>query len=181
MPIACPVPTPPAGREDERGAAALEMALLLPVLVALLLGVADVAIAAARAREVEALAGSAAAALQRLARDRPALPSVAAGPAGFASVLSAPVSSGGRPGPRGSPSVAELVQLPPGVTGAVTLFHGCPTRQGIAPASSAACPGGGLAASFARIELSASVRRLLPWPETWLSPTVEARAIVRLD
>lgn len=167
--------------EDERGIAALEVALLMPMLVALLLGAADVAITAARAREVEALAGSAAKAAQVLARDLlpPAGTRTTNGAGGL--INNIPITLPPSPAPLPALAIGDLIALPPDIIGSVALFRGCPSAAGIDPVLAPACPGGVPAAAFARIEVSAPVARLGPWPPGWLSDTVEARTVVRLD
>ena len=161
--------------DEESGVAALEFALVLPLLTTLLLGAADVAITAARARQVEAIAASAVHAVRATAE--PLL-------AGLATALPAPVGTGprgqnGRPTP--APPAVEvplsgLVSLPDSTTGSVRLFLGCADAGGIAPAAQTVCPDGAPA-----VPLRAPSGRLVPWPGNLLPADVEARTLIRLD
>ncbi|WP_448581184.1 TadE/TadG family type IV pilus assembly protein [Thermaurantiacus sp.] len=167
--------------KDERGVAALELALTLPLLTVLLLGAADLAITAARARQVEALTESAAKAVVRLAGDL--LPPLRA-----RSQISG-LATSGQPGVQQGPGLAplptiritELVDLPANVTAAVRVFRGCPGDQGIGEAAEARCPDGSPPAAFAEIRMQAPVDRLVDWPSALLPPSVEAKSLVRLD
>lgn len=165
---------------DERGVAALELALTLPLLAALLLGAADVALTAARARQVEelvetagkAVIGKAAELLPPL-RDSMQQPGLAIG-------------SGQQPGLAGLqplPSIvlATLVEIPPDVSSRLRLFRGCAGEAGIGAAAGPRCADGSQPAAYAEIEMSAPVERLVDWPGGLLPPSVSARSVVRLD
>ncbi|MCS6987743.1 MAG: hypothetical protein NZM40_10035 [Sphingomonadaceae bacterium] len=195
-----PVPGATAGRakgrgrpglsHDSTGAAALELALVLPLLSALLLGLADLAILAARAREVEALATAALRSL--VTRGLPNLPHPVGAVAGpNASAPSSP--TGDRlpiPGtlaptalssaellPEAVPLTA-LVPLPQGVHGTLQVFRGCLTASGIArwPGGCAGRP----IHLFAEVEIQRSTARLAPWPDDLVPPQVRSHAVVRV-
>lgn len=170
----------PQGRsllDEESGVAALEFALVLPLLTALLLGAADIAITAARARQVESVASSAAHAVRATAETLLR---------GLASSLPADRGSPGSGLPPRLPTkvqvpLADFVSLPEHTAGSVTLFLGCAGPGGIAHAPQARCPDGTAAAPFARIEVSAPSGRLVPWPGQVLPADVRARSVIRLD
>ncbi len=174
---------PGAGiRADERGVAALELALTLPLFAALLLGAADLAVTAARARQVEALVDSAGKAVVRVTGE--ILPPLRVGfqPGGSAAIgLNGGwnVGSGLPPLPR--LSLRSLVDLPDDVSASLRLFRGCPGDQGIREVAGPRCPDGSLPAAFAEIAMTAPVDRLVDWPSALLSPSVSARSLVRLD
>lgn len=197
-----PLRLPPPGHwvralaADRRGVAALELALIVPVLGTLLLGVADVALADARARELDALATIAAAAAR------------AAGPAGLgATALPLPASprppqvtlpgavavnlpaglAGAVPAPTAVAPVAlpldRLVSLPADIQGTLSLFSACayPGRGLGAVAPGTSCADGRAPALFARISLQAPLDRLLPWPAGLLADQVATQLVVRVD
>lgn len=166
---------------DERGVAALELALTLPLLAVLLLGAADLAVTAARARQVEALTEHAAKAVVRVAGEtlpplRPGgqLPGTAAG--GQPGLV-----QGGGLAPLPQLSLASLVDVPADVAASLRLFRGCPGADGIQEVAGTRCPDGSLPAAFAEIAMSAPVERLVDWPEALLAARVSARSLVRLD
>lgn len=166
---------------DERGVAALELALTLPLLAALLLGAADLAVTAARAREVEALVEAATKAVVRVAGDL--LPPLIAGslPPGAATRGQPGLSQVPKLAPLPSPSLASLVEVPRDVAASLRLFRGCSGDEGIREVTATRCPDGSAPAAFAEIVMTAPVARLVDWPAALLSPTVSARSLVRLD
>jgi hypothetical protein len=78
-------------------------------------------------------------------------------------------------------SLTGLVSLPPEASGDLRLFRGCATDEGLAATTASHCGNGTPAAAFAEIAISASVNRLVNWPDVLFSPTVSARSVVRLD
>lgn len=164
---------------DEAGVAALELALVLPLLTALLLGAADIALTAARARHVEAVAQSAAQAVRATAETLlQGLATSLPGPAGALAPF--PPRTPQLPAMVEVP-ITSLVSLPESMAGSVTLFVGCAGRDGISPAPGASCPDGTATARFASIEVRAPSGRLVPWPGDLLPANVEARTVIRLD
>jgi len=85
---------------DQQGVAALEFALLLPMLSALALATADLALLASRTQQVHALAQSAAAAIARL----PEIPAAASSP-----YSSQATSLPGRPGSSQYPETLQAI------------------------------------------------------------------------
>lgn len=167
---------------DERGVAALELSLMLPLLVALLLGAADLALTAARARQVEALAESAAKAVVRVAGDL--MPPLLAGSRPPGSAIGGPgggLDQGAGLAPLPNLPVTSLVELPDDVSASLRLFRGCPAAEGISEAAGTRCPDGSPPAAFAEIAMTVPVERLVDWPSALLSPNVSARSLVRLD
>ncbi|MFQ3596609.1 MAG: TadE family protein, partial [Sphingomonadaceae bacterium] len=162
--------------------AALEFALALPVFVALVLGAADFALTAAKAREAEALVEQAAQAAIRASAEL--LPPLAAGRPGTGHVPGqGGYGSGGTepPAPLPALSLARLVSLPPDARGTLSLFRGCTTALGVEATTASHCSNGAPAAAFAEIAISVEVSRLVNWPDVLFSPTVSARSVVRLD
>lgn len=157
---------------DDAGTAALEFALTLPLLALLLLGSADFALTAARARELEALVDSAAKAVRRAAAQE--LPPLR----GWAGLQQGGLTS--LP-PLPGLSLETLVTLPPDVAPKLRLFRGCAAPSGIVPTAALRCPDGSPPPAFAEIEITAPVARLVAWPGGLFPPTVSARSIVRLD
>jgi Flp pilus assembly protein TadG len=173
---------PPAG---ERGVAAVELALVMPLLAAVLLATVDLAAAAQRADDVEHIARAAGAALRRL-HILPPLAANAAAANGIGSSTAGLANTAGVPPPNLPPAPAsatvalsELVALPAGTGGRVELFWGC--LGGTQRASAQArCPDGAGAAPYADIRVAGDVARLLHWPALLLPGRVEARTRVRL-
>ncbi len=161
---------------DERGVAALELALTLPLLAALLLGAADFALTAAKARQVEALVDAAAKAVVRVAAET--LPPLVAG--GQQPGLIGGGQGVGLP-PLPTIPLSSLVTLPADVSPQFRLFRGCPGETGVTAATGARCTDGSPPAAFAEIEMTAPVERLVNWPGGLFPPQVSARSLVRLD
>jgi Flp pilus assembly pilin Flp len=167
--------------DEEKGVAALELALVLPLLTTLLLGAADVAITASRARQVEAVAASAALAIR--ATTETLLQGVASSMPGFvgAQSLNQPIRSNPLVPPVTDLPLEDFISLPEQTSGTVRLFFGCASEEGIAPSSQIQCPNGAAAVPFARIEVSAPSGRLVPWPGRFIPADVSARTVIRLD
>lgn len=174
---------------DDRGVAAVEFGLLLPVLATILLATADLAGVAVRRLQVQSLAQDAAGALAGLR-------SIPAAPAGrnmhntMATMsvpgIAASASSIGSELPRiqgaGLPqiAIAALVPLPADTHASTTLFWGCGTKARLIAVRSPLCPDGSRAAAYAEVIMRAPVNRLVSWPDQILGRAVEARAVVRL-
>lgn len=166
---------------DERGVAALELALTLPLLVALLLGAADFALMAARARQVEELVETAGkAVIGKAAELLPPLLDSAQQP-GLAIGRGQQAGPGSGPAPLPAIALETLVEIPPDVSSRLRLFRGCAGEAGIGAAPGPRCADGSQPAAYAEIEMSAPVERLVDWPGELLPPSVSARSVVRLD
>lgn len=150
----------PSFRPGETGAAALELALMLPFLSLLLVGAVDVARHAALARELAEAAERAAAAAGRT-------PAAGSLPAGRLARPNSPAAADGWAGTRG-------------LTGKTRIFAGCPGRLGVWPAHSGRCPDGTSPLPFAEVRVDASIMPLMPWPEALLARRATAYAVVPL-
>lgn len=156
-----PIPMPTFGRTgaralarlaaDRRGAAAVEFALLLPMLALLLAGLFDVSRLISASMQVRAAAQAGADFARTHGWD------------------AAKVETAAR-------SATPLA----GVTAAPAAFQGCASGGGIVPAPGPACAGGAPAGSFVAVAASAPFRPLAPWPEVVLPDEVRARAVVRI-
>ncbi|WP_448580147.1 TadE/TadG family type IV pilus assembly protein [Thermaurantiacus sp.] len=167
--------------DEEKGVAALELALVLPLLTTLLLGAADVAITASRARQVEAVAASAALAIR--ATTDSLLQGVASSMPGHAGAqsMNQTIRSHPQAPPQTDLPLEKFMSLPEQTSGTVRLFFGCPSDKGIAPSAQFRCPNGVAAVPFARIDVSAPSGRLVPWPGQLIPADVSARTVIRLD
>ncbi len=176
---------------DESGVAAVEFALLLPLLATILLATADLAALASRSFEAQSLAHAAANAIARLPTIPPApstagQPSPGAGslPGGFGPSATSmrqalpPINTANFGLPQ--VEIASLVDLPAGTDASGELFWGCNQGGQLLSVQTALCPDGGRAAPYVEVFVRASVNRLVAWPDQLLSQQVEARAVVRL-
>lgn len=170
---------------DEQGVAAVEFALLLPLLATLMLGIADLAQVAARKSQVHALAQEAAGAIAGL-HSIPAAPARQDRGNGALSPTIARITLSAM-----SPALAEsaylpkipiatLLSLPADAHASATLFWGCNASARLLSMQTPRCPDGTRAAAYAEIIVRAPVRRLVAWPHALLAREVVARAVVRV-
>lgn len=168
-------PSPgPSARPGERGVAAIELALVMPVIATLLLATFDAATVARRAFEVQTLAEAGAKAVTRLQL----LPAPSSNTSGSGHNLPppTPVTPGGSV--TGPILLDRLLALPPQTLGQARLFWGC---GGVpAPAGRTACADGSPLAPYAEVDVAGDVDRLVRWPGVLLPDRVEGRALVRL-
>jgi hypothetical protein len=158
----------------ERGLAAVELALVMPVIATLILATFDAAATARRAHEVHALAHAAAHAVVRAQL----LPPGTDGNEGEGANIPPPNTSGGGAG-EGLPALlGDLVTLPPDTAGNVRLFWGCGGLP--PPPNQPACGDGNPFAPYVDVRVTGSVPRLVQWPGMLLPAEVEGRALVRL-
>jgi Flp pilus assembly protein TadG len=155
------------GRGAERGVAALEFALLLPLLSMIFVGTIDASRLIAQSYRAQGLAQAAARAAARLP-DLPAAPH-----------SGAPTSAGWPTLP--GLSVASLVTLPPGAQGSTSLFWACGgTDAQLVPAATPECPPGIRPAGYVRVDLDVPVRYVLAWPDLVLPPVARVSALARI-
>jgi hypothetical protein len=155
------------GPADERGVAALEFALLLPLLSMIFVGTIDASRLVAQSYRAQGMAQAAARAVARL----PNLP---------AAPHSGVLSSRGWP-PLPDVSAAGLVPLPPGAQSATSLFWACGgTDMQLVPAVVPECASGARPAGYVRVDLDVPVRYVLAWPDLVLPPVARVSALARI-
>ncbi|MDB5474577.1 MAG: tadG [Phenylobacterium sp.] len=153
-----PCPTAPALRpaakllRDRRGAAAVEFALLAPVLLLLLAGLIDVSRLIVTSLQVRAAAQAGA----DYARAR-----------GWDAVAVAGAVTGATP-------LAAAASPAPLVTKA------CVSGQSIVATTATTCSGGGTPGDFVTVAAQAPFKALAPWPHIVMPASVSAHATVRL-
>jgi len=154
MQISVPVPTGRPGLLRERsGAAAVELALLAPVMILILAGLVDAGRLATRRMQVRAAAQAGADYVLKKGWDQAAVQA----------------------------AVTSATSLPVTATPAPTVSTGCVTGLSIVAAAGATCPSGTSTGQFAVIRAQTSFTPVMPWPGL-SSPTVlDARALVRVQ
>ena len=170
---------------DEQGVAALEFALLLPLLATLMLATADLTLVTARNFQVQSLAQTAAGAIASL----PILPAAPTGQDGRSGGISTAIARATMPDGLPTPSntsgqpiipIGALVSLPADAQASSVLFWGCSANARLLPVRTSRCPDGARPAAYAEIIVRAPVKRLIAWPDRLLASEVVARAVVRL-
>ncbi|MFN7176250.1 MAG: hypothetical protein ACK4MX_05110 [Thermaurantiacus sp.] len=152
----------------------MELALVMPVIAALILATFDAAATARRAFEVQTVAQAAASAVARLHL----LPPGIGGSGNAGANVPPPNSEGGGGSAQLLPGIDQLVILPQATTGEVRLFWGCgglraePNQQG--------CGSGIPFAPYVEVHVRGSVPRLVAWPGMLMPAEVEGRALARL-
>lgn len=154
--------------DGEAGLAALELALILPVLALVLTATFDLARFAAHVHKTRALAHAGATAITKL----PSIPAPVAIATGLGTVPIAP--------PLPSVNVAELVALPPNAAASSRLFWGCPRDSDILAVTWPVCADGKLAAAYAEVEITYVARRLFNWPGRILPERISATTLMRI-
>jgi hypothetical protein len=156
---------------DQEGAAAVEFALLLPLLAMIFVGAVDAASFATASYRSRMLAQSAATAIARM-------PAVPAPPP----VQRLPNGSVVIPVPVRLPTidVGSLVDLPPGATAEAYLFWGCSGSAGIEEVPLPACADGSPAAAYVRVGIALPVGHLVAWAGIGLPETAATETLVRL-
>jgi Flp pilus assembly protein TadG len=161
------------GPARERGAAALEFALLLPLLSLVFVGTLDAARLMAEAYRAQTLAADAA----RAAARQPSIPAPLRRDSSSSSALPALSSSAALP----AIAVDELVALPSGAQATGALFWGCANaKQRLEVAGVDGCPDGSRAAGYVRVDLAVPVRYVLAWPDLVLPPVARVSAVARV-
>ncbi|RAK60712.1 hypothetical protein DJ021_13285 [Phenylobacterium hankyongense] len=151
-PIADAARLPAALQRDRRGAAAVELALLLPVLALTLAGTIDVSRLIAQSLQVKAAAQAGADYAQRRGWDAAAI---------SAAVASAtPLSVAASPAPR--------------------VTTACVSGLSIVATTGTSCSGGGAPGTFVTVAAQAPFKALAPWPGFVVPATVSAQAVVRV-
>lgn len=153
---------------DQAGIAALELALVLPLLALIFVASVDFARFAARIHKCDALAQAAAAAIMQL----PTVPAP----------VVIPSANGTVPMDVQLPEidVMALVPLPAGARAASRLFWGCAAESGVAVVPQPICSNGERAAAYAEVSVAMATPRLLDWPDIALPAEVHARSLVRI-
>lgn len=135
---------------DRSGVAALEFALILPVLVVLLAGLVDGSRMIRQSMQVKA-AAQAGVDFARAHADQPAAIKLAA------------------------ETATSLA-----VTAVVDPFAGCVSGQTITAVQAATCPAGGATGQFVKVATETAFVTLLPWPGGVAPSRLQAQAIVRV-
>lgn len=139
---------------NERGAAAVEFALLLPVLVAILVGLIDASRLIVQSMEVKAAAQAGADYAQRRGWNAQGVADAVSG--------ATPLAVSATPAPR--------------------QITGCVSGQSIVETTAAQCPAGGKPGRFVAVAAQAPFRPLAPWPADGPLPSVlKANAVVRVQ
>lgn len=138
---------------DRRGAAAVEFALLMPVLFLLLAGLIDVSRLITQSMQVRAAAQAGADHAQRHGWNEAAV---------RAAVTSAtPLEVAADPAPQ--------------------VVTACVEAQAIAPTTAATCAAGGKPGTFVRVAARAPFKSLMPWPGFALPSALTGQAVVRIQ
>lgn len=137
---------------DERGAAMLEFALALPLLLALLLGIADCARLISYLGQADASAHAGASYARRYGWS----------PSGIEAAVTG-----------ASPLHAQA-------TPAATLVTGCIVDRQLVGASGSTCPDGGPVGSFVVVNAQLPFQPLVPWPMDDASKSVSAHSMVQI-
>lgn len=155
----------------EEGVAALELALLLPLLAFIFVAMVDASRFATQVYRGHMIAQSAAVALgTSLHVPAPPLPVITDRgtlPATLDIMLP-------------KVDVASLVPLPADASASSLLFWGCPGSAGIVMVALPICNTTQRAAAYAEITVTLPVRKLGGWPEILLPGNVHAQALVRV-
>jgi hypothetical protein len=137
---------------DRRGTAAVEFALLMPALMLLLLGLADVAALASRTLQVESAARAGASYARRHGFEANGIVRAAS---------------------TGLMTLREVQTAP-------RLLHGCLLRDASIVTGAKHCPGGGAPGVYVKVEVSAASRPLLLRSAALLPDRVSGQALVRI-
>jgi Flp pilus assembly protein TadG len=139
-------------RADQRGAAAVEFAMLLPVLLLMLAGLIDVTRLISHTMQVKAAAQAG---------------------ADFAQVR------GWKPTEIAA-AVTGATQLAVSATPAPTMAAACVSGQSIVATAAATCSAGGPPGRFVTVAAQAAFRPLIPWPKILMPGAIKAQAMVRI-
>jgi hypothetical protein len=172
-PTAHPGPAGPV-RQAERGVAAVELALIMPVVATLLLATLDAATTARRAFEIQSLAEAGAKAIVQL----DLLPARPRNSSGGGPNLLPPTEPNLPNVVEGAIPLHRLLAMPPATVGEARLFWGCGGDP--VPPTATRCPDGSPLAPYVLVEASGAVDRLVSWPGVLLPPRVDGRALARL-
>lgn len=137
---------------DRAGGAAVEFALLLPMLVLLLAGLIDISRLVLEKLQVRAAAQAGADYAQRRGWDAAAISA--------AVTAASPLAASANPAPQ--------------------VATACITAGALAPTTAAACPNGLPPARFLTVSAQAPFRPIAPWPGVQTPAGVTAQAVVRL-
>ena len=138
---------------DREGAAAVEAALVMPMLLLLLCGLVDGSRVVVQAMQVH----SAAQAGAEYARQKGWNPAAI------------------------QQAVTQASSLAVSANPAPQTFRGCATATGVQQTNAATCPGGGRPGDFVRVYARANYTALMPWPGVPLPATLRGDALVRLQ
>lgn len=150
-------PHPTAKPSSARGIAAVELALLLPLLLIALAGILEIGMAVLESIQVEAAVEAGALhAARNGTTNLPAIRAAAAGATGFVGI----------------------------VADDPVLFCGCPSASGIAGQGTdctTTCPGGALPGRYLRLTASVPHAGLLPLLDLGLPAAFSALAVIRVE
>jgi Flp pilus assembly protein TadG len=142
-------------RSGSQGTAAIEFALMIPVLLTLMMGVADLGFAMYTGMQVYSAAEAGALYAAKNGWDSAGISSAVTGATGTEGITASP---------------------------APTQFCGCPTASGVITWSCTTnCASGGAAGQYARINASLAYSTILPYAALGLPSTFTAKSVVRLN